>query len=428
MLKAWKITVSGVDEYNPNSEHNINKPIKKLPKPKIMVLLEDENLINQKEDFHNKICERLKSMGLKNFMPDDNKNTLLDYTYKDLYPNVGFPVIQQFEVSIKSLMHYPSGINNVPLLTSGVNMLFVISAENPNDIHKIICDSLRDFNFILPTNNKDVDIRYEINSIEPNSYSAYLLPGQLHIGMQETIKPNNIPVSPIIKTNNYTIIKDEKVFKDFIDWLPDLNESEQYYLQLLARNKYCTGISHIKSDKAQLKRITSTKDRMFWKVKQLECELDSYRQKTIPIPQEALALYIMPNPRDLWKATINSLAKLSQCIKSNNRNVNPEQECFSEIQKAASNKRYVVFDIDTKEIDVLKSAMKMINEEAISVLETRGGYHMLIEIKMISDEYKNTWYNNLRKMDIIDSKGDNMIPVPGCIQGGFMPRFIITNR
>ena len=66
----------------------------------------------------------------------------------------------------------------------------------------------------------------------------------------------------------------------------------------------------------------------------------------------------------------------------------------------------------------------MINKSALNVLKTRGGFHLLIKLDNISEKYSKTWYNSLTKLDGVDVKGDNMIPIPGTFQGGFVPEFI----
>jgi len=223
---------------------------------------------------------------------------------------------------------------------------------------------------------------------------------------------------------NYKVIYDEQLLKDFINWLPECNEHEQYYLSLLARSKYLSGDSVIKSDKQQLKRFTTSKDRMFDKIRQLECAVGSYTQGGNAIPQEALALYITVNPRDLWKATYSSLVNFAKKIQVGHSSINPQQEAMNEIQVSCSNKYYIDVDVDVKDPQILEQIKGFINPSCLTVLETRGGYHVLVKVSEIDPSYKKSWYNNIMNLAGIDQSGDNLIPVPGCSQGGFIPRFI----
>lgn len=222
---------------------------------------------------------------------------------------------------------------------------------------------------------------------------------------------------------NYKIVTNEELLKEFIAWLPDLQEKEKYYLCLFARNKYYKQLSHIKSDKAQLKRFVSDKERMFFKIKQLETEIENYRQKEIPVPQEALALYITVNPRDMWKASVNTMVKLAQAIRDQNILMNPHQEALSEIQKAKSRTCYVDFDFD-ESIPEKEEILKCINPEACTLLRTRGGIHLLVDPLKVSQEFKNKFYQSLTKLAGADQSGDLLIPVPGTYQGGYTPHFI----
>lgn len=227
---------------------------------------------------------------------------------------------------------------------------------------------------------------------------------------------------------NYKIIKDEKILRGFIDWLPELEENEKYYLCLFARNKYCKELTHIKSDKAQLKRFVSDKERMYEKIKQLEIEIGCYKQKDTPVPEDALALYITPNPRNMYKATVNTMVKLAHSIRDNNVSMNPHQEALSEIQKAKSRTCWIDFDLDLKEeinTEQLHTFIwNRVNIDAVQVLKTRGGFHILINPKMVHSSFIKTFYNNFVKAEGIDQSGDQMIPVPGCTQGMFVPHFI----
>jgi hypothetical protein len=223
---------------------------------------------------------------------------------------------------------------------------------------------------------------------------------------------------------NYKIIQDEQLLRDFIAWLPDLKKGETYYVTLLARSKYAAP-GALTSDKAQLKRFTSDKDLLFSKIQQLECVFGAYSSKGQPIPQEALALYINPNPRSLEIAAKESLIKLAQLITKDYNGYNPHQEVMSEIQKACARKVY--FDLDYDHValeDVMAVARESMNVNCLQVLQTRGGFHVLVELEKLEKRFAKSWYKAMTSIPGCDIKGDNLIPVPGCFQGGFMPRFV----
>ncbi len=231
---------------------------------------------------------------------------------------------------------------------------------------------------------------------------------------------------------NYKVIQDEKLFRDFIQWLPELQPHEKYYGCLFCRSKYLKDAEgkntfpHIKTDKAQLKRFVSNKDRLYEKVKQLEVEVGAYLQGGKPIPQEGLALYISVNPRDMYKASINTMVKLAQSIRDQNVLMNPHQEALSEIQRTKSRTVYVDFDVDDTSEERINSLHKEISEyinlDAVTFLRTKGGMHLLVDTKKIEKQFVKSFYMNLAK--ISDQSGDTMIPVPGCVQGTHIPHFI----
>jgi len=239
---------------------------------------------------------------------------------------------------------------------------------------------------------------------------------------------------------NYTIVKDVDELKQFIEWLPDLKRTQKYYVSLFARNKY-KGTEGLKQDKAQLKRFTSDKEMLLEKILKLEVREGLYTIDGLVINEKSLALYITPNPRDMTLATKRLATKIAKKVEMDYVLDNPHSLAMNEIQTAGTkySKYFQDVDIDLTvtglecdrgliHAEILESVLKFINTEAITVIETHGGYHYLVNKSKVSSEFKNKWFMGFKSMETtlykITMNGDNLIPVPGCTQGGKSPKIL----
>lgn len=239
-----------------------------------------------------------------------------------------------------------------------------------------------------------------------------------------------------MKHECYEIVKDEQKLLEFIKWLPELRDNECFYFSLFARKKYCKDL--IKSnDRTQLKRfIVTDKSRIMDKIRQLEIPLGRWKLKDIEAPQESLVLYVNPNPRCMIKATKSMGKKCWDLI--NNNHFRIDHESLSCIQVSKSKTYWVDFDIDDKNIDLSKLNDILISE-CYKILETKGGYHILVNVKRATEvneqvqrrklenyqiKFPLNWHKAIQDTFNVDNCGDQMIPVPGCTQGEFIPKFI----
>ena len=116
---------------------------------------------------------------------------------------------------------------------------------------------------------------------------------------------------------------------------------------------------------------------------------------------------------------------------------NPQSVALNQIQVTGI-KKYFDIDLDLKEGQELSHLNlwnvildnDLINSTAINgnIIKTRGGYHILVELDKISEPYKKKWFNNFSQLKderfTIMMNGDNMTPVPGCVQSDFVPYLI----
>lgn len=226
---------------------------------------------------------------------------------------------------------------------------------------------------------------------------------------------------------NYKIILDEDELLNFIEWLPDLTDGECYYLTLFARKKYHESAMH---DKSQCKRVTATsKEWLLKKIHQFEIADGKYTNKNgTPVHNDSLALYVTVNPRSFLKAQVALLKRLVDSVTGSGRKINPAMMAMSEIQKAKSRTVYVDFDFDDVLYeDVMVDILNVINENAYDIIDTRGGFHLLVNPVLVVEQYSKTWYKKLSEINGCDVSNGSLLPVPGCTQGGYMPT-LYTNK
>lgn len=229
---------------------------------------------------------------------------------------------------------------------------------------------------------------------------------------------------------NYEIIKDPKELDKFIEWLPELEENQKFYVSLFARKKW--GFTEgLTADKNQLKRFTCNKEDLKAKLRKLEVKLGEYTYKDIKINNNSLGVYITPNPRDMHKAGLKTAKEIINMVADGREIFNPQAIALNQIQVTGV-KKYFDIDIDvwseSVTLDYLLDLIKrdeVINLDAIegNIVQTRGGFHIMVELSKVANA--KTWYNNFNKLscDLFDvtMNGDNMVPLPGCVQSNFTP-------
>ena len=225
----------------------------------------------------------------------------------------------------------------------------------------------------------------------------------------------------------HKIVKDQKELEKFIDFLPDLEDEENYYIHLQARRKYYKSET-LKGD-LMLERFCCSKKNMLVKILRLNAPYGYYTDhENVPLPDEALALYITINPRNLRKAALGIIHELADSIANVKDVINPLKVCHTSIHRAKGKTRYVIFDIDFEEDEdpkeVLSETTKILTQtvgaQNYKIVQTKGGCHVLLPPEKI-DKVKN-WYQYLNSMLMPDQTGDILTPVPGCNQGGFTPK------
>jgi hypothetical protein len=242
----------------------------------------------------------------------------------------------------------------------------------------------------------------------------------------------------------YEFLRNEEELKRFHSLiLPTLGQDEVFYLMLGARNKYLNEDEKGKynmNGSDMIRRVTVRSNRyeeLRDKVLDFCVPVGRYKDKNgLSLPEHSFTLYITPNARDARRASVGVVQKITEGLLNPNTPLKLENMVLSEIHKNSTNKVYMDFDVDPKEGDdldkVLETIYGKLGGSYYVTVKTHSGAHVLLKKSTIDSAVKNTFYKDVQRVsDLmygeVEIKGDTMLPVPGCAQGGKVPRIMKVN-
>lgn len=249
---------------------------------------------------------------------------------------------------------------------------------------------------------------------------------------------------------NYKLIHNQEELQKFVDFLPELNPNEGYFLILIARKKWFPE-SGIASAHKLRRETVGRKDKIIPTIKQWQIEEGGYDSNGTPIDIKNLGVYIGFNPKNQHKACFELINQCLEAIKSNKENINVKSMANDVIQGSNGTKNFMDIDVDIKEgedyIEIKKYIESVINKGYLKLIKTNGGFHCLVELKKevihfcggseYSSEIIDTtkqldfsphkdWYMKLKNHPFkseLNIMSNDLIPVVGCNQGVFIPHF-----
>jgi len=252
-------------------------------------------------------------------------------------------------------------------------------------------------------------------------------------------------------TDYISLIKDENETRRFIEKvLQPLQNDEVYIAVLTARKKYCPTISS--SMEVVSRDIIRNNDtnKIMRKLKKMSIVEGLYTDKNEDIiPNEAFALYILPEPRSMLKAYTEFVLDINKWLYESLKIKDPNLELykkldlklFSAIHRSKSKSKYFIIDIDKKDEKLLKNIFyyiqnledkvkglhnvtlkfngyEIINENIRWISETHGGYHIILDRN--NETGKIIPKIMERKLEFVEFRKETMTPVVGISQGGFV--------
>jgi len=216
--------------------------------------------------------------------------------------------------------------------------------------------------------------------------------------------------------------------------LPELQFDEVFVMLMFFRSKY---VSNTNENMTLSRKLIREKDPklVLSKIKKISSQKHFYMKTYEELPEKGKCIYIDPNPKSTIKGYNKFVKEVNSNLYSitkslmNNNDVNfkyfkrLDMNLFSCIHSSRSRLIYYLIDFDIKDEDVLNNIYEKIEKYVKCIIETKNGYHMLINVTNESIMKIFSIRKELENNDSIEFKKDFCNPVPGTLQAGFKVRF-----
>lgn len=246
---------------------------------------------------------------------------------------------------------------------------------------------------------------------------------------------------------HYTFIHDEKELLRFFDILPDLKDFEVFFCSLSCRKKYLTEeereILHITRAEMFDRKLIREKNwnRFLRTIRKYETIEGSYLSKNgLPVPQHSLTVYFNINPSNSLKSLKEFNQKISDwqfemfvngssSFKGKFNKLDIEiMNCF---QRNRGTKNWIDIDFDVpKTFDAPKEMKEFLKGKNLRYfwIDTKSGYHLLVDRRGLRFNPEEICIEGRRlsgedAKEIVVNKNE-MIPLPGTLQGGYPVRVL----
>ncbi len=243
-----------------------------------------------------------------------------------------------------------------------------------------------------------------------------------------------------------SIIKDEKEYQKFINFIPKLERDEVYFLSLSARNKYLSIDEREEYDLGRTemfsRQIAFDKEGIEYAIQKMQADLAVRKTRNgSDIPEKCLVVYFNVHPSSTMKAyrrfceqmnrhyeeafmgTLNGSEASDMWIPFRRMRTN----LMNHIQKAFSRKLMVDIDIDGEGSEQSKELMWKLKdfltyaECHYMTIQTQGGYHMLVPTVYLGKHVP--LFQKLKELDNttegeVKFNSNAMVPLPGTLQAG----------